>query len=84
MKRIYKIAILASAGFVTWIGLTGPEICIFVDGPQPNWLGSDNGCGPMATYEFQRYFGILWYETVGGNVWDAAKHLEGPVMDFEY
>ncbi|MCE2498833.1 MAG: hypothetical protein J4F28_07605 [Nitrosopumilaceae archaeon] len=76
MKRRYKIAILVSAGFVAWIGLTGPDICIFVAGPQPSWLGSDNACGPMVTYEFQKYFGILWYDTEEVDIQDTAKRLK--------
>jgi len=84
LKRRYKIAILASAGFAAWAGLTGPGMCIFVDGPQPSWLGSDNGCGPVVTYEFQKHFGILWHETGGGSVWDMVKHLKGSAMGVEY
>ena len=80
MKRRYKIAMLASAGFVAWIGLAGSHVCILVAGPQPSWLGSDNGCGPLVTYEFQKYFGILWYDAEDGDIQDAAKRLEGPVM----
>lgn len=63
MRGRYKTAILVSAGLVAWIGLAGPGVCIFVDGPQPSWMGSDGTCGPMVTYEFQKYFGILWYDT---------------------
>lgn len=84
MKRRYKIAILVSAGFVAWIGLTGNDMCILVAGPQPSWLGSDNACGPVVTYELQRYFGILWHDTEDVDVQDAVKRLERPVMDFEH
>ena len=64
-------------------------MCIFVDGPQSSWLGSDNACGPTVTYEFQRYFGILWYDAEevyvqDVDVQDAVKRLERPVTDFEH
>lgn len=78
------ITILVSAGFVAWIGLTAPGVCIFAVGPQPSWLGSHGGCGPVVTYEFQKYFGILWYDAEDGNVQDVAKCLERPVANSEY
>ena len=60
MKTRYKILIVISIIFVSWTGVTAPNMCIFVDGPTPDWLGSHNGCGPLVTYEIQNYFGILW------------------------
>jgi len=61
MKSKYKILILIFIIFVSWMSMAASQICIFVDGPTPNWLGSHNGCGPFVTYEIQKYFGILWY-----------------------
>ena len=62
MNGKYKIAIIISAIFVVWVGVTGPNMCLFVDGPTPVWLGSQGGCGPTVTYEIQKSFGILGYE----------------------
>ena len=62
MNGKYKIAIIISAIFVVWMGVTGPNMCLFVDGPTPVWLGSQGGCGPTVTYEIQKSFGILGYE----------------------
>ena len=64
MKTRYKIIIVISLIFVGWMGVTGHGMCIFVDGQQPDWLGSDNGCGPSITYEIQKFFGILWYPEI--------------------
>ncbi len=71
MKTKYKIIIVISLIFVGWMGVTGPGMCIFVDGPQPDWLGSDNGCGPSVTYEIQKFFGILWYPEIQNNKTDS-------------
>ncbi len=62
MKTRYNIIILISVIFVVWIGASISNVCIFVDGPTPDWLGSHNGCGPLITYEIQKYFRILWYD----------------------
>ena len=62
MNGKYKIAIIISAIFVVWMGVTGPNMCLFIDGPTPVWLGSQDGCGPRVTYEIQKSFGILGYE----------------------
>jgi len=62
MKIKYKFIIVVSIIFVVWMGMTTANVCIFVDGPTPNWLGSHDGCGPMSTYEIQKYFGIFWYD----------------------
>ena len=61
MKNRHKIAIITSIIFCTWVGITAPSVCVFIDGPSPDWLGSNHGCGPLITYELQKYFGILWY-----------------------
>lgn len=84
LKGRYKVAILVSAGFVAWIGLAGSHVCILVAGPQPSWLGSYGGCGPLVTYEFQKYFGILWYDAEGEDIRDAVKRMEMSVMVSEY
>ncbi|AJW70340.1 hypothetical protein [Nitrosopumilus adriaticus] len=62
MKTRYKVIITGSVIFAVWIGVSVTGICIFVDGETPDWLGSQNGCGPYLTYEIQKYFGILWYD----------------------
>lgn len=62
MKTITKILLVISLIFIFWIGITAPSMCIFVDGSTPGWLGSHYGCGPVITYEIQKYFGILWYD----------------------
>lgn len=64
MKTRYKISIVISIIFVSWIGVSASNTCIFSDGPTPDWLGSHNGCGPLITYEIQNYFGILWQNTI--------------------
>ena len=61
MKTICKIGILISITFVMWASVSISNVCIFVDGPTPHWLGPNNGCGPYVTYEIQKHFGILWY-----------------------
>lgn len=75
MKIRTKIIIITSLIFVSWLGLSSSSTCIFVDGPQPDWFGSDNGCGPYITYEIQKYFGILWY---------SEPHAEHLKIIFEY
>ncbi len=62
MRTRFKIIIIISIIFAVWIGVTASNVCIFVNGPTPDWLGSHNGCGPYVTYEIQKYFGILWYD----------------------
>ena len=47
---------------------------------RPSWPGPDGVCSPMVTYEFQKYFGILWYEVEDGNAQNTVKCPEGPVM----
>ena len=48
--------------FVTLVSVSASSVCIFVDGPTPHWLGSNNGCEPYVTYEIQKHFGIFWHE----------------------
>ena len=61
MKSRHKIAIITSIAFCAWVGIAAPGVCVFTDGPSPDWLGSNDGCDPLVTYELQKYFGILWY-----------------------
>ena len=56
------------------MGVTGPNMCLFVDGPTPVWLGSHSGCGPYVTYEIQRSFGILGYEPEPELMEEPAHH----------
>ena len=74
MNGKYKIAIIISAIFVVWMGVTGPNMCLFVDGPTPVWLGSHSGCGPYVPYEIQRSFGILGYELEPELMEEPAHH----------
>lgn len=61
MKTRYKITLIVfGISLAIIIGMTSGTTCILVDGTPPGWLGSENGCGPLLTYEIQKYFEILW------------------------
>ncbi len=63
MKMKTKNKILVAVGLFTSVLIVsmGAGTCILVAEGAPNdWLGSNNGCGPMLTYIIHDYFGIFW------------------------